>query len=60
VGSCKSGTGEYGGVSPSKAKDKPTSSINIRRAIKVGALTTWDSFYPPLGKKERKTRKTFG
>jgi hypothetical protein len=61
AGCGKSGTGEYGGVGPSEAEEKPTSSISIRRAGKVGAPGTWDSFSPPLGKKrEKNEKKTFG
>jgi hypothetical protein len=48
------------GRPPPKWKEKLTSSISVRRAGKVGALVTLDSFSPPLEKRESKTRKPFG
>jgi hypothetical protein len=34
-------------------EEKLTRSISVRRARKVGALATWDSFSPPLEEKEK-------
>jgi hypothetical protein len=41
------------GSTPSEAEEKPTSSISIRRARKVGAPATRDSFSPLLEKREK-------
>jgi hypothetical protein len=46
------------GLAPSEAEEKPTSSISVRRAGKVGAPATLDSFSSPLEKK-RENGKTF-
>jgi hypothetical protein len=45
------------GSAPSEAEEKHTSSISIRRAGKVGAPATRDSFFPPLEKKREKRGK---
>jgi hypothetical protein len=47
------------GSSPSEAEEKPTRSIGVRRAGKVGAPATRDSFSLPLEKKREKRGKGF-
>jgi hypothetical protein len=46
-------------LTPSKTEQKPTSSISIRRARYVGALTT-PGVMAHHGKEREKKRKTFG
>jgi hypothetical protein len=44
------------GSDTSEAEEKPTGSISVRRAGKVGALATWDSL-PHSWEKEREKHK---